>query len=345
MPPFASITVMTYNRSSTLREALDSLLPQAAARSDVEVVISDNASTDDTPAVARDYCQRFPCLRYTRNDTNVGFDGNVVACIEKAAGQYTIFFSDDDIAPPGMVDRLLAGLYETRPIAAWINHTPFYNDDVKQVSAPTQPCIKRVFTTPEEYFLFAGLGFISSVTLLTSEARKHTGAAVHDRGTAHVDIASRVVLSTSGPYLYDCTISVLARYDIRSGYDPLRFGLINTTKVHVELFNQGLLSAAGLRWHNRKSIRLFLAHHIVNNRLKGRNIVSFGELFTLYGRDPLFYIKGLPLLLIPAPLLRWIGLPVRAIMRKWRNWKLKRGTLNPPFKHLAPPSPPAVRPS
>ena len=119
-----------------------------------------------------------------------------------------------------------------------------------------------------------------------------------------------MVLTSGGPFLFDGTLSILARHAYDSGYDPLRFGAMNTTQVRLDLLREGLLTQADVAWHNRKTIRLFLQRLIVNNRLKGRNIVSAGELRRLYGRDPLFYVYAGPLLLIPAPLLRWMALPV-----------------------------------
>jgi hypothetical protein len=112
---------------------------------------------------------------------------------------------------------------------------------------------------------------------------------------------------------------------------------MNTSKVHVELFGEGLLTQADVDWHNRKTIRLFLQRHIVNNRLKGKGIISAGDLRKLYGRDPLFYVYAYPLLLVPAPVLRWMALPLRAAMRARRRYWLKRGNPGTPPPHLAPP--------
>ena len=338
MQPFLSVCIMTYNRAETLREALDSILPQVADEPEVEVLVSDNASVDETREVVAGYCGRYPRLRYSRNPENVGFDGNVVACIENAAGEYVAYFSDDDLAPPGMIAGLLAGLKEHRPAAAYINHSAFFQDNPAARGEPTQPVLKRLFTNATEYFLYTGLGFISALTVKRSEALKHASSTVKDRGTAHVDIAARVVLASAGPYWFDGTIGVIARHDEASGYDPLRFGAMNTTQVHLDLLKEGLLSQADVDWHNRKTIRLFLPRHIVNNRVNRRKFVSAGELRQMYGRDPLFYLVPYPLALIPAPILRFLALPARGIMRAWRKWRLGSGRSVPSTRHLAPPS-------
>ena len=337
MTPLLSVCVLTYNRSGTLRETLDSLLPQAAECPEIEVLVSDNASADDTESVMRDYCARHPGLRYSRNATNVGFDGNVIACIEYAAGVYVAFFSDDDIAPPGLLAGLLADLHEHRPVALYINHTPFFHNRPQDVTAPTQPVLKRVFTNPTEYFLYTGLGFISALVLKRSEAHRHIAKAALGRGSAHVDIGARVVLTTAGPFLFDGTLTVLARSDYDAPYDALRSGAMNTTMAHIDLMRDGLLTQLGVDWHNRKTIRLFLPRLIVNNRLKGgKRVVPARELWEMYGKDPLFYVYAAPLLVIPPKVLRWIALPARGLMRMRRKWRINRADAGPPPQHLSP---------
>jgi len=337
MPPLLSVAVLTYNRVGTLRETLDSILPQAAGNPEIEILVSDNASTDATAELVYGFRERYPSMRYWRNATNLGFDGNVVACLENATGQYVAYFSDDDIAPEGLIAGLLADLAETRPVAAYLNHTPFFNNNPKETSAPTQPVTKQVFTNPTEFFLYTGLGFISALVLKREEALKHISKIVPNRGTAHVDIGARTVLSSPGPFLFDGTLTVLARHDIRSGYDPLRMGAMNTTAVHLELLREGLLTQADVDWHNRKTIRLFLQRLIVSNRLKGgKLLVSGRELRELYGKDPLFYVYAWPLLLIPATLLRWVAYPLRGLMRMRRKVLVKRAKIGRPPPHLAP---------
>jgi abequosyltransferase len=339
MTPILSVCIMTYNRANTLRETLDSILPQVVDQPSIEVLVSDNASTDNTADVVGEYCARFPSLRYSRNPSNAGFDGNVVACIVNAAGDYVAYCSDDDIAPPDLYPKLLQQLIEIKPVAAYINHTPFFHDDPRQIGAPTQPVLKRVFTIPNEFFLYCGLGFISALVLKRSEALKHVGEIYgHGRDTGHVEIGARTVLSTSGPFLFDGTLTILARHAQDSGYDPLRKGAINTTQVHIELLRDGLLTRENVAWHNRKTIRLFLQRLIVNNRLKAReDLVPARELRQMYGSDPLFYLYAYPLLLIPAPLLRCFAYPIRALLRIIRRSRAERGVIGSPPTHLSPP--------
>jgi len=337
MSLLVSICILTYKRARALSETLDAVLPQVAGRSDVEVFVFDDASPDNTEEVMRGYCARHPRLRYLRIPVNVGQDGNVVTCIENAAGEYIALFSDDDLVPPDFVSRLVNDLVESRPLVAYFNHTPFFNNNPAQLGNPTQPVLKRVFTNPTEYFLYTGLGFMTALTIKTSEARKYVQNIARGLCSAHVDIASRVVLSSSGPFLFDGTLTVWARYEINATYDVLTNGAMNISRVHLNLLKEGLLTQADVAWHNRKTIRLFLPRCIVNNRLNSRKPVPARELRKLYGKEPSFYRLAYPLALIPPPLLRWVALPLRSLWRMRRARRLKSGKMGQAAIHLAPP--------
>ena len=68
--PMVSSGLPVYNGQATLAASLDSLLAQTFR--DFEVIICDNASTDDTPAIAGEYAWRDPRIRYHRSDQNRG---------------------------------------------------------------------------------------------------------------------------------------------------------------------------------------------------------------------------------------------------------------------------------
>jgi len=105
--PILTIAIPTYNRSRYLRELLSILTPQLRGKSDVELLISDNCSTDDTSAVVDKLLA--PDLNATclRNDVNVGSDANFMQCFRRAQGKYVWVIGDDDVVLPGAVDKIL----------------------------------------------------------------------------------------------------------------------------------------------------------------------------------------------------------------------------------------------
>ena len=97
--PLLSICIPTYSRERYLKECLDSIVAQFGdqeVRDNVEVVVSDNASPDNTREVVEEYRQKFSNIKYFRNDKNIGFDLNVINVVEKANGEYCWYMGDDD---------------------------------------------------------------------------------------------------------------------------------------------------------------------------------------------------------------------------------------------------------
>lgn len=111
--PLLSICIPTYNREGFLRECLASI--QAEGLYDqFEIVVSDNASTDQTLNVLEEFRHRLP-LRWTVQDSNIGPDRNFDAVVAFAEGEYCWLLGSDDVAEPDAVARLLKALrrYQT----------------------------------------------------------------------------------------------------------------------------------------------------------------------------------------------------------------------------------------
>jgi abequosyltransferase len=105
--PLLTIAIPTYNRAADIAKMLALLSPQIKDDSRVEVIISDNASKDETAERVADFQADGMEIRYFRNEANLGPDGNILQCYEQAAGKYVWVFGDDDLILPGGVERVL----------------------------------------------------------------------------------------------------------------------------------------------------------------------------------------------------------------------------------------------
>jgi glycosyltransferase involved in cell wall biosynthesis len=97
-PPLVSIGLPVYNGENFLRQALESLCAQTV--SDLEIVISDNASTDGTEAICREFAARDPRIRYIRQDRNLGAGPNYNAVFHASRGRYFKWAAHDDYLDP-----------------------------------------------------------------------------------------------------------------------------------------------------------------------------------------------------------------------------------------------------
>ncbi len=130
--PLLTIAIPTYNRSRNLEQLLGSLMPQALSEGRVEVLVSDNCSTDDTPAVVARFRQAGWDLVSIRNEVNIGADANFLQCFEKGSGKYVWIFGDDDFIAPGGLAKVVALLADNDYSLAYVSPYGFTGDYIPQ---------------------------------------------------------------------------------------------------------------------------------------------------------------------------------------------------------------------
>jgi glycosyltransferase involved in cell wall biosynthesis len=112
--PLVSIGMPLYNSAQYVREALEALLAQDYPN--FELVISDNASTDATEDICREYAARDERIRYVRADINMGAVWNFRRVFELARGEYFMWAAFDDLRAPQYLSRCVEAL-EAHPQA------------------------------------------------------------------------------------------------------------------------------------------------------------------------------------------------------------------------------------
>jgi len=119
-----SIGLGTKNRAQYIKEALDSLLAQTYGN--FELVISDNASTDDTQRICEEYARKDRRIKYMRQKSDIGHARNFDFLKENAKGEYFMWASDDDKWEPTFVEKCLAALdADPGAIVAMVNFAHF----------------------------------------------------------------------------------------------------------------------------------------------------------------------------------------------------------------------------
>jgi glycosyltransferase involved in cell wall biosynthesis len=101
-PPLASIVVTNYNHGPFLRAAIDSALSQSHPRT--EVIVVDDGSTDDSPAVLDGYGDRIVAIR----QANVGMDVSLGIGFLASRGEVVLFLDSDDVLCPTTIERAMA---------------------------------------------------------------------------------------------------------------------------------------------------------------------------------------------------------------------------------------------
>ena len=110
--PLLSICIPAFNREVFLKDCLESL--KCSWCSDIEIVVSDNASTDGTLAMLEEYAQQLP-LRWQQQRTNLGFDRNCAAVVSMARGRYCWLLGSDDCIDEGALAQIMVKLRQHGP--------------------------------------------------------------------------------------------------------------------------------------------------------------------------------------------------------------------------------------
>ena len=102
--PKVSVIVPVCNSEQELRDCLDSLVEQT--EKDIEIIVIDDASTDNSPEIEAEYQKKYPNVKVYRNERNLGQSETRNRGIELAEGDYIAFLDSDDYVNPGMYEEL-----------------------------------------------------------------------------------------------------------------------------------------------------------------------------------------------------------------------------------------------
>jgi len=162
-----SFCIATFNRAAFIGETLESIISQATEQ--VEIVIVDGASSDNTEQVVDTFRRRFPALRYFRQEKNMGVDRDFNRAVELASGEYCWLFPDDDLLKPGAIQTILCE--SSRGYEAIIVNAEVRNSDFSSLIEERRLRIKnnRVYGPEQAESFFADtasyLSFIGGVVI------------------------------------------------------------------------------------------------------------------------------------------------------------------------------------
>ena len=333
MSPLLSLCFPTYSRAALLDGALRAALAQITPplQEQVEVVILDNASPDDTPAVVARAQADFPhvALRHLRRPTNIGPDANFCDAPNQAAGEFLYLLSDDDLLLPGAVPTLLTLIQKHPGLDAFALSVREF------LHSPTEPgkdCFDlsedRLVTSREEslILLHTHITFLSCLAFRRENVlgRDYTPRFATNLAQAYMFLDALA----PGRGMYVTAQTYLAkRADNNEGFDFFR--------VFVTHFHD-LMRHAQQSGYSPDAVRRAQQHHlgflidtIVKFKDKGslgrlslsdrQSFAAAGRLLRAYGGNKSMMTILLPRLLMPRAaftLVRDLGRGVRALRER-----------------------------
>jgi len=178
MQPLVTIIVPTLNRTRYLPETLKAVLGQDYPN--LEILVSDNGSTDDTPSVARALTSGDSRVRFRRNEATVPIFEHFNQCLRAVRGEWYLVVCDDDAISPNCVSECMAVVHRhatmhvvlpacvtmdetgstlttfARPAGERLDSIEFVNHWLYEESPPYFACVATMLTRTETVRRFGG---------------------------------------------------------------------------------------------------------------------------------------------------------------------------------------------
>lgn len=325
--PILSLCLPTYKRAALLDQALRAVLGQItpALASEIEVIILDNASPDETPATVQKAFAEFPhvALRYVRRTENIGPDANFTDALTQARGEFLYLLSDDDVLLPGAVARLLELIAAHPGFDAFaLNTRPFTHSPEEKTEGIFRLEGDRTLPTRDEALVFLN----THITFLSCIAFRRANVLGRDysdkAGTVLIQAFFFVDALAPGRGFYVTRQPFLAqRADNNQGFNFFEIFVTNFDLV-LRYARQNGYSPAAVRRVRARALR-FVCYGVGVFKTKGAIGTirpdyrdGLARLWRVYGPHPILLLVIVPMILTPRPVYALLFTRLYALYRR-----------------------------
>lgn len=309
-----SIVIPTYNRVNELKSNVLGLCDQViqnGLENQVEIVVSDNASTDGTALAFHEIAQQFSFVMYRQNEKNLGIDGNVLSGMSVACGNYVWLLGDDDsVVPNGLNDVLTAISEATKKSLGLVvlNYEVYDRKLETKLHGQVSKFKAGVYSDAKTFVGEVAylLTFISLVILERTSALEKANSKNPYLGSLHFHYFLAITLALEKGFAIISKPIIRFRSGCSQLGAPFWVSLVPYNIIYQERVSLGLTNDE-LRIAARKAFYAHVLPWITLAKIEGR--LSFKDVWQcrmFYWRVPALWLIAVPLLLIPQPLLTLI---------------------------------------
>ena len=329
--PLVTIAIPTFDRAGLLKGCVQAALAQTYEN--IEVLVSDNASPDDTQQVLREFDDKR--LRVLTQETNIGLLPNWNACLAAAKGEYVVFVSDDDRISPWLLSRCLEVVGQRPEIPIVVTLSNFHIPELGQTRPPhTSRVIRTGITDGADIlieFLKDGITVTMCGILLRTDALRSGGGFPLDLPhTADVAAWAPVLCGTKAGFVNEAC----ATYNFHRESETARLGVAQILNDGWKVAN--LISRAADEKirdeRSRESVKLeakrgfarrgfaYLAHYRSNGASLS-DVATFVWCFwgNMIVVDKLSLLRFIAIVVCPRPLADGIRYVRQTLAGGWRD--------------------------
>lgn len=326
-----SICIPTYNRGAFIGETIQSIIDASYGLHGIEIAISDNASVDNTQEIVNKYKNIFPNITYFRWDENMGADNNYLKVIEIASGDFCWLMGSDDKVESSSISVILKQLEEYSNLAGITVNVRTY-DPKLSYEINSKPATKhktnKFYQDDQECFIELGhyFGYISAQIVnktLWQEIVSMYPLEKYFNAYVHIYVIARMLEKNSRwLYIHEKCVGW------RSGNDSfLSEGRLKRLAIDVYGYEEIARDVYGL--HSKPYdellktvVSVHIWHAILDAKVNKIPFSFYKEAFKMcfktYKQYPIFWLKIVPLFLIPSVVM----LGLRVIYRKYFKKKV-----------------------
>jgi len=172
--PLVSILIYNYNYGRYLEECLESLCTQTYPN--IEIVFSDNASTDSSWEIALGFVKKYPGrMTITQNRKNLGVDANFRNCFLNARGKYFINMCSDDVLMPDFTETCVRVMEDNLDVGFVMTHRGVIDAEGKQTDEPPFYNKSCIVPGPEQAAVYMMAAVNPSVSQIMYNIKSVTG--------------------------------------------------------------------------------------------------------------------------------------------------------------------------
>lgn len=322
-----SIVVPTYNRARFLRESVPTIVASIQDAFDqghegrVELVISNNASTDDTDEAVRSLMQGYKGIKYFKNEVTCKPDAHFPQAIARATGEFYWLVGDDDALEKSAVTEVLKRLDQGRNLVI-CNYSVWSKDMSTELNRSGLEFKEdRVFTDPNEVLsaFEISMGYISAIV----GRREDVLSFQEDELAPFRRFTFPLVYPLYASLLKECSVALISTPVVRNrsgntteSTDWFHYYATGTTTIFNGLRKLGY-SRKAVRTANRKILAGYIVFVSIEYKLqKLFTPARWKTLVRSYGTYPLFWGACAPLFALPHRAVQ----PFSGRLRKLPAW-------------------------
>lgn len=267
-PILLSICIPTYNRSSFLKRTIESIITQESFNEEVEIVISDNSSTDSTNEKVAEYLNKYRNIRYNFNDINIE-DENFNKVLSLGSGEYLKLMNDTSILQPGALTKMILNIKKFRELKPPLF---FYNNNERRSDCIIQCNDLNEFVNTTSYYVGWIANFGAWKIQFDNLENKSRIAFLK---FLQVDWSFRIIEGMNSVVVFGNWIN-MQQTDSKGGYNIFEVHIDNYLFIFQPYVNNGRLKSSILKREKNRLLWYFISDWVY---------------LTLFRKDPKYKYK------------------------------------------------------